>query len=275
MLPQGKDEPQFSYVVTAAHCVRSETDTWVRVQRKGGEEVEDLAVQRWIFHPSEDIAVTPAPLDAGAYRWVAMNSDRFDPRRKASSVLLGMPVYFIGLLPTVPEMGRANIPMVRSGTLGALYQSGVPLRIGPGTTYHVTAHLVDCRSYKGFSGSPCFVQGDTLFWLPGIREERWAHEDVGPGEAESWLDPFSLPGMQQIEYAQQGTTALLGLREHWLQANTRLLGVMTAHFPEPADPMSHAGVGVVTPAEHIWEVLMTDELRTDRTLRTKAHREAG
>lgn len=47
-----------------------------------------------------------------------------------------------------------NHVMARSGTLGAVYLSGIKRR----DHYEYEAHLGDCRSYKGVSGSPCFVE---------------------------------------------------------------------------------------------------------------------
>ncbi len=275
VLPYEKHTPEFAYLVTAAHCVRSEGDTWVRVQTKDGE-VEDLPVRKWVFHPTEDVAVTPAPLNRRDYKWVAINSDRFDPRRSRSYPPLGAPVYFIGLLANVPEMGRRNVPMVRSGTLGAISQPGIPLRVSPETVLHVTAHLVDCRSYKGFSGSPVFIQSDGLFWLDDFTPSGTPTEpNMHPGESKEWADTFSVAGINSVwELAvKNGPLTMFAVREAWLQSNTRLLGLMTAHFPEPDDPMSHAGVGVVTPSERIWELLMTDEIREDRKQRTAEFRE--
>jgi hypothetical protein len=73
------------------------------------------------------------------------------------SVSVGDNVVFGGLLGQVPSMVSANVPMIRAGSIGALYQQGVPMRLADGTLFFVRGHLVDCRSFGGFSGAPCFV----------------------------------------------------------------------------------------------------------------------
>lgn len=149
----------FLYVATAAHVVRQLSSTFVRLTTKSGE-IEDVPVDRqsWVFHPSEDIAVTPLSAQpqfdispVPTQRFVGSAELDYEP-------LAGDDVYFAGLLSQVPAMGERNVPMVRKGSVGALYQDGVPVRLGDDTVIHVRAHLIDCRSYGGFSGSPCFVR---------------------------------------------------------------------------------------------------------------------
>jgi len=61
-------------------------------------------------------------------------------------------------LANVTAMHTENVPIVRSGTLGRLHQTGVRILWPDRTTHSITAHLIDCRSHQGFSGSPCYVQ---------------------------------------------------------------------------------------------------------------------
>jgi len=55
-------------------------------------------------------------------------------------------------------MGKSMIPMVRAGTIGTLWQEGLPLP----KNQTVTGHLIDVRSLGGFSGAPCFAQAIAL-----------------------------------------------------------------------------------------------------------------
>jgi len=147
-----------SYVVTAAHVVRFAPKTYIRVSRNDGAP-EDLPVPQWEFHDDgeSDVAVAPVNLNVAFYRYrmlpLVMFMDESAPELK-----LGDDVYFIGLLAPVKSMHRQNVPMVRSGTVGRLYQDGVLVKWPDGTEHSMTAHLVDCRSHSGFSGSPCYVQ---------------------------------------------------------------------------------------------------------------------
>jgi hypothetical protein len=56
-------------------------------------------------------------------------------------------------------MHEHAIPMVRSGTLGAMYQPKVPIwdELHKETIEEPIAHLIDTHSVGGFSGSPVFL----------------------------------------------------------------------------------------------------------------------
>jgi hypothetical protein len=146
--------------------------------------------------------------------------------------LLGDPVFFVGLLSAVKEMGTRNIPMVRSGTLGAKYQDGIPVRRLDNTVDMVNGHLIDCRAYRGFSGSPCFIQ-----FVPETRET------IG-GERH---------------------TRLLGVvSAHFDLVDKGLLEGDLATMVGGVKVPVHAGVGVVVPVERVHELLNGDELRKKR-----------
>ena len=214
----------FDYAITAAHCVRAEKETWLRFRREG-DETEDVEIADWGMHPTEDVALVPVSLEGDDHHHGTLPSSFFDPSEHRM-VRLGERVYFIGLLTSIPAMAERSIPMVRSGTLGRLYQDGIPITDkSTNTERHMRGHLIDCRSYTGFSGSPCLVQ------------------------------------REQVDAGAQGN----GVR---VRTFTHLLGLMSAHFPDPEDRWAHAGVGVVTPSEHIWELIMSDEMVTDRKVRT-------
>lgn len=144
------------YLVTARHVVAGVVESYVRVRMRDG--LVDLPVQDWLLGATEaiDVAVAPFSLPPGLQHLCYSRGEFLSS--SSEQPYLGDNVYFIGLLAFVPEMHEANIPMVRSGTLGAMYQSGVPVQTPDGRQIKVEAHLIDCRSYAGFSGSPCLVQ---------------------------------------------------------------------------------------------------------------------
>jgi hypothetical protein len=148
----------FLYVVTAAHVVRSCAATFVRITNADGS-VEDMPVDRWVYHPTEDVAVTPFHDPTGQFAHTFVEDYQFvGSGVMEQSPAAGDDVYFVGLLGNVPSMGKRNVPMVRSGSIGALNQAGIPMRLPDDTVVTVTGHLIDCRSFGGFSGSPCFVR---------------------------------------------------------------------------------------------------------------------
>jgi hypothetical protein len=150
----------FEYLVTAAHTVRFLDHTFFRLIRQNGD-TEDIHVDHWTFHDDDetDIAVSEVFLQQ------THNQFRFVPEVVFAdghdlSIKLGEPVYFVGLLANIRSMHDLNVPMVRSGSIGRLNQAGVRVRWPDMTEHIMTAHLIDCRSHSGFSGSPCYVQLD-------------------------------------------------------------------------------------------------------------------
>jgi Trypsin-like peptidase domain len=221
------------YIVTAAHVVRPLVAALVRMSKPDGS-VADHAIEEWFFHPADDIAVARLPPPYSDYEFYAVEAKDLvgtaEPQRPPQP---GADVYIAGLLRVVPAMGEQNIPMVRTGSVGALYQDNIPMRLPDETLLKVHGHLIDCQSFGGFSGSPCFVR-----YLSGS------------GKTEGLEIPYPIE-----------STLLLGMvGGHFdLQASVGL--------PEGAGNLKvpvAAGVAVVYPAETIKEVLDTGELVQDR-----------
>jgi hypothetical protein len=147
------------FVVTAAHVVRTFPFTAVRLSLKNGS-VTDHPITEWQIHDVEDVAIALLyPVDADVVEASPIPIDQFVGHEQTEfPVSVGDTVFFGGLLGQVESMGNANVPMIRGGTVGALYQHGVPMRLADNTLIRVHGHLVDCRSFGGFSGSPCFVR---------------------------------------------------------------------------------------------------------------------
>ena len=115
----------------------------------------------------------------------------------------------------------------------------MPLAVSPMDRSENTAHLIDCRSYSGFSGSPCVVQ---------FPRKRPPDESGGVGRL----------GEQ---------TELIGLVSGHFDdvANAHLTGEI-AEMGTVGIPVN-LGVGVVTPVESIIELLDSEDVVADRRRR--------
>ncbi len=220
-----------AYIVTAAHVVRTFPDTFVRLRKTDGS-VDDAAIDDWHFHPTQDVAVANFPVNPHDYDVVVVPRSMFAdviPHRP----LLGEQLYFIGLLGQVEAMGQTGTPMVRTGTLGALAQDQVPMSEPDGTTRRMRGHLIDCRSFGGFSGAPCFMN---------------LVRNTGRTERMGLTFPESHP-------------TLLGVLGGHFDHRT------TLRMPDGSGTLSaptSAGIGVVYPVEVLVESLEMDELVEER-----------
>lgn len=228
---------RFEYVVTASHVVQAEQETYARFRKREGG-THDLPAPDWIHHPSADIAMAPlrghGPL--GLHLKHIPSEAFLGPGTTPWGAYPGERVYFLGLFDRLGSLGEQNVAMVRSGTLGAWEVDKVPLG-PPENRRYVTAHLIDCRSYAGFSGSPCFIQADVQL-------------------------PATYDGVVQ---RTEHVTYLLGLVsghfDMWEQA--RLLGDLPAEEGS-IEAQVNSGVGVVTPVRMILEAYDMEELSEDR-----------
>ncbi|HEY5103405.1 MAG TPA: serine protease [Acidimicrobiales bacterium] len=141
------------YVLTAEHVIRGDAEIYVAAANpnKNGELYEPVLVPDWFQPiPKLDLAVAPWPYKPlTPYSSIAMEKNLY-PLNNEYVSLLGSPVNYIGLFAPARRM------MVRSGTFGAVDAKGITHAQGFG--YEYDCHLIDCRSYYGFSGSPCFVE---------------------------------------------------------------------------------------------------------------------
>jgi|SRR5579862_1389539 len=229
------------YVVTAAHAVEGSDQTFV--QLADNEGVYNMNVPEWIVHGKHDVAVAPIEIDSdddvvftGLDQFIDEPDalgDRFGP------IELGDPVYFLGLLGKIPAMVQDNIPIVRTGFLGALWQEDVPVKRTPhDETKFITAHLIDCRSFAGFSGSPCYLQKERVSVHPGNP----------PTIGMEWRTLlFGLIGGHFDDWTGTQRADVIGEENTYSVSDDILAPVST-------------GVGYVIPAEYIRETLMREEL---------------
>jgi hypothetical protein len=234
-MPSADPAQVFLYVVTAAHVVRPLATRFIRLSRPDRSTFDlRIAPEDWSFHPSEDVAVGQFGVDPAEVSIAVIPTSDFVGRSQTQFAAgPGDEVFFAGLLGLVASMGSRRIPMTRTGTIGALHQDGIPVRQADGTVVEVHGHLIDCRSFGGFSGSPCFVR-----FLSGI-------------------DTTPRMGLK----VPKESTLLLGLVSgHFDLAASVALPDQTDEIRIPVA----AGIAVVLPSDTILEVLESDELREGR-----------
>jgi hypothetical protein len=167
-----------------------------------------------------DVAVLPFVRPHG-YDLNALRAGEHLLEHLPAEMMLALPFHYVGLLAPVDRA------MARSGTLGAVYQSDI--RHGEDGFYEYEAHLGDCRSYGGFSGSPCFIE----LALPSLTPRE------PPIEAPPGLGPLG--------------------RIHYIHL---LCGMLTWHL-EPSGARTEAslyGVVAMATSDEIWRVLKAPEL---------------
>lgn len=152
------------------------------------------------------------------------------PVLRMAHPLLGAPMCYVGVFEPSQRI------MVRSGTIGAIDQEGLE----HGAPYDYPAHLVDRRSYGGFSGSPASLKS-LLRGLSRVKMHPLCHPE--------WNWP-PLGGVLSIAL---------------------LCGMFTEHYTDEGDldtnPESiviRYGVGVMLRGNEIKRALMTEEARQER-----------
>jgi hypothetical protein len=218
---------RYGYVLTAHHVIKDQKNIELEIPNpfEDGALYPRLKMAKWCQPIQElDLAVAHIKpsfnIQALEFGYHIIQDLKFP---------LGANFFYIGLLDPL------NRPMARSGIIGALDQTGI-LHEG---SYTYTAHLADCRSYGGFSGSPCFVA------YPIIN-----------------LEAYTLPSALKISPSELpneiGSISYLHL----------LCGMFTQHLnSKNADRIvSRTGVGIILRSQEIVEALMTESMKTEREL---------
>jgi hypothetical protein len=244
-----------NYVVTCAHVVRPQLarQAPIEIKTRGmGNEILLVETGDWQFpdDPKIDLAVAEfqaaiVPDGPPGDRQIVLDSCKLDDPQEsithenAAALQLGGEILYVGLLYPIEQMALAGVPMVRSGTIGALYVPEINYTIAStGEEYEYTGHLIDCRSYEGFSGSPVFM----LQHFPYV-------QDGGPG-----VGP------------------LMGLLH-----KVFLFAMFTGHLsdnlvPEASEDeiRSRFGVGTALPIDYIREFVMSDPDLSDNRKKREA-----
>jgi hypothetical protein len=230
---------EWRYAVTARHVVEHERPTWLRLRRRDGTAPEEVAVPKWVEHPTADVAVAQCDFDPSELQVTFISTEAFaDKWLETTSVPIqpGDSVFLIGLLSDLRSMVDRSIPMVRSGRLGALYQTDIPVRQGEFRRVEPRAHLVDAYSRAGFSGAPC------VYEHLSINVEQWA------------VFPY---------------LALLGIVVGHFDSYADVLSKQGegANYETDLRVQDNLGVVIVVPIEAVREVLDMEVLVEDRSQR--------
>ena len=158
------------WIVTCKHCI---SDSFVAVRlntMNGGSRVFLVDPEKWILHPTEDVAVTPLSLTANTVESTKQEvdsaicdvdfvtiSDKSTANRTQiarTGFIESTPISMIGFPVGMIEGGKRNYPVVRSGAISQIqgYLDG--------ESGH-TVFLVDGSGFPGNSGGPVVVPKGT------------------------------------------------------------------------------------------------------------------
>jgi hypothetical protein len=216
------------YVVTAHHVISNQVGIEIEVPNPEahGQLFARAPCDDWRQPISDvDLAIAPLPLEQVPF-FQATSLDEFVPSERG--VPPGGEIIYLGVFAPL------EVPMARGGTLGA---HDVPID-KPDYRYH--ADLVDCRSYGGFSGSPCFSL--LHYAVPGQLADL-GHPQVPrqPGGSPIPLNPIA--------------------------SVAAFCGIFTAHYTDESHPqgvVSHYGVGVMLPCDYVRDALLTYQAANER-----------
>ncbi|MGX5843094.1 hypothetical protein ACWGTI_20445 [Mesorhizobium sp. ArgA1] len=153
-------------LVTARHVARQliSRDFCIRANIQDGTSetfwLHGSEVQWWTHATDEtvDAAVLLWPPPTGMHFNAIPPVMFLNPEKVASKrISVGDEVYVTGLFSPVPG-GQKILPIVRTGNMALMPPSGERI---PNPSWHmqgVEGYLIECRSIKGLSGSPVFVQ---------------------------------------------------------------------------------------------------------------------
>ena len=212
----------YSYLITAHHVIKNQSGIEVEIPNPStnGELWPPVAVGYW-RQPLTDVDLAIAPYQEGEHR---NHHTVWSDLIWSGHADLGGLTYYVGIF---EPLGR---PIARSGTIAALEQEGIPHKDG----YMFPAHLVDCRSYGGFSGSPCSME-IAFARLSGKDVPEWVPSEVRP-----------VAGMTYYTF---------------------LCGMFTSHYDSPKPEKGAAsrfGLGVILPSRLILQAVMAEDARDER-----------
>lgn len=228
-------QARYRYVVTAHHVIKNALEVAVEAPNPfgNGEMYPPVSVDTW-WQPLPSVDLVVAPFQPQGMKSLLSNEIEaaFIPGPDFGSSELGATVFYVGIFQPLDR------PMARSGTIGALDQDGIPHEGG----YEYPAHLVDCRSYGGFSGSPCFE----LVTFTSLDETRMPQLSLG------------LPPDQRAQIPKRiGATLYFAM----------FCGMFTAHYSDlewQDGVISRYGVGVMLRGAEIRRALMSEPMKEQR-----------
>lgn len=158
----------FSYLVTAKHVIVGieqyglDGKVLIRINEKnGGVRTVESDIKQWVDHPDDtsvDIKVFAWAPERN-YDWIGLPTSMIATNEiiKKHSIGVGDDLFVTGLF--VPRSGKThNIPILRVGNIAAMPEEKVDIN----TFGSIDAYLIEARSIGGLSGSPVFVNLDSV-----------------------------------------------------------------------------------------------------------------
>lgn len=280
-------EIPLAYVVTARHCVEATAgrEFFIRVNQGDGYEDISTRADDWFIHDSADVtaipfsdnlmqgdfSITAERLDASigadytipaqtlgaagsAGRNVALFSALVQDGKTTPvteiSLEVGNDVFFVGLLQRQGGRSR-NLPVARFGRIARMPSEPIKMERAGGTVVDLSAYLVECHSWGGNSGSPCY-------WMHPM-QELMEVADPRPNRH----------GKKMMVSHTFNTMSLMGLVSgHWdIRSNAKTEG-----FDGKVTMKLNSGMAIVTPAAAIQELMMRDDVVEDRKERVEGAR---
>ena len=285
----------WTYLVTALHNLHEVQgqEIFVRVNTHPGVSdlgFDDVLTRKddWFKHDKADVATILSPIDRSKFALQQIPLDLFidkrcrldvdilmgrgnpilEPILKATykegiPVMVGHDVFSPGLFVQSAGENR-NLPIVRFGNVSRMPSDEMIVLETPNSRREIRAYLVETHSWGGFSGSP-------MFWH---YEYNIATPILAVRLGEDWQKPKS-PLILDERPKQPQPIPVVVSRGYVMG----LLGLVSGHFDIPKKSVGeeietgiNAGIGVVTPAENIRELLMSDEVVEDRNNRAANER---
>ena len=234
------------FMVTTRHTLENEGySLYAQMRKADGTLSEAWQVNDWITFtekppsakkPGSDVAIHLFSPNEPIIDFLAIPSPLVVPPDK--EVQLGQPFYFAGLLHWAESFSAKGVPIVRTGSVAAVGLEQISWHSGWGgeDIWSDSVHLVDVRSRGGFSGSPCFVQ----FWTADIRRVL-SFDPARDAWPEVWESIATYSGNDPTQMGEVRTFT------HWW-------GMFAAHDED-------AGIGIVIPAQRIFDLLDTEKAK--------------
>lgn len=253
-IPDEKDSAQnWYYAVTARYVIQdsSSEDLYLRINMTSGK-FEDILTKKedWYNHDDADVAIIPlesledllisviptVSFIHADFRYKGPPlSDEFVQKVGGVPVGVGDEIYYLGMF--VQHLGEErNLPVARFGSISRMPKEIITLPRWGGTgSFETEAYLAESHAWAGHTGSP-------VFWtFPAARKTK------------------TLSGM----LAEIGHLS-------------GLLGLVSGHFNNPEGAITqgdsldkimtklNAGMAIITPAEAIRQLLLREDLVSER-----------
>lgn len=230
-----------AYFVTAKHVASdlAGREAYILVNKKGGGITTIKSIYgNWWLHPTDktaDVAVVQIYQQADA-DIDAVGIEHFGIPQMLTQLGIGIgdEVHMTGLFTPAPGTSQ-NMPILRHGNIAMIPSEQIQTDLG-----YADVYLVEARSIGGLSGSPVFVRPTINTRLPAEQQHGTVKNSFSVGH---------------------GATLLGLMHGHWDIKESEMNKATIEHDRKRG---VNLGIGIVVPAQKIFEVLMRPELAAIR-----------